>query len=133
MCTIPLYKYKEYSEKSQFIKKANTFSAYGKELYFAGYKHSLDILKLRLGLTKEEPCAILPHSVSSRVIEMAEKKINLSDKFYTTFPFLGNLATSSIPANIYYGLLSGRLKKNDYLLGWIASAGLKYSCFDIYL
>lgn len=135
LCTIPLFKYKDYSEETELLKNkaSNTFSAYGKKLYFAGYKPSVELLKLGLESVKKEPVAILPHSVSHRVPLRVDEKLDLGNKIYTTFPFLGNLATSSVPAHLHYGLLTNKFKKGNYLLGWVASAGLKYSCFDIYL
>ena len=135
LCTIPLYKFREYSETSSKLKnkKQFVFSAYGRELYFAGYKHAIDILVEGLKNMPIDPVAILPHSVSLSVPNRVAEQLNIKDKIFTTFPMIGNVATSSIPAHIYYGLLQKKFHAGDYLLGWIASGGLKYSSFDIFI
>jgi acyl-CoA:acyl-CoA alkyltransferase len=135
LCTIPLYKFFEYSDPSEKIDPKNNFmfSAYGKELYFAGYKKAVDILKNKLSALDKEPKLILPHSVSLRVPNRVGEIFDLKSKIFTTFPKLGNIATSSIPAHIYFAILANKIKKGDYLIGWIASGGLKYSAFDIYV
>jgi acyl-CoA:acyl-CoA alkyltransferase len=135
LCTIPLYKFLEYSDPSDKIDPKNhfVFSAYGKELYFAGFKKAVDILRNKLSSLDKEPKLILPHSVSLRVPNRVGEIFDLKSKIFTTFPKIGNVATSSIPAHIYFAILSNKIKKGDYLIGWIASGGLKYSAFDIYI
>ena len=135
LCTIPLYKYNEYSDFSEKIGSKNKFmfSAYGRELYFAGFKDAVKILEQKISMMKIKPSLILPHSVSSRVPDKVNELLGLKNKIYTTFPDLGNVATSSIPAHLFFGLLSKKIKKGDSLIGWIASGGLKYSAFDIYI
>jgi 3-oxoacyl-[acyl-carrier-protein] synthase III len=135
LCTIPLYKHQEYSDSSQKLesKFQFNFSAYGRELYFAGYKKSLEVLKAKINSARQQPKLILPHSVSLRVPKRVNEILGLNCKMFTTFSKIGNVATSSIPAHIYFALIANKIKKDDYLIGWIASGGLKYSAFDIYL
>ncbi|MEZ5082406.1 MAG: 3-oxoacyl-[acyl-carrier-protein] synthase III C-terminal domain-containing protein [Bacteroidales bacterium] len=135
LCTIPLYKYAEYSDNSINLddKKQFDFSAFGRELYFSGYREAFNILEKGLNQCENEPKLIIPHSVAQNVPDKVGLKLNIQDKLYSTFSKLGNIATSSVPASIFYALQANKIKKGDYLLGWIASGGLKYSCFDIYL
>ena len=135
LCTIPLYKFEEYSEASAKLqgKQQFDFSVYGLSLYASGYPKSIAVLQQALRETVKVPKLILPHSVSSKVTSRAAKRLHLDGRIFSTFEHTGNIATSSVPANIHFALRSGKLKSGDYCLGWISSGGLKHSAFDIYV
>jgi 3-oxoacyl-[acyl-carrier-protein] synthase III len=135
LCTIPLYKFAEYSEPSAKLqgKQQFEFSAYGFDLYTSGYPKSIAILRQALREAVKVPKLILPHSVSLQVTTRAAKRLHLEGRMFSTFEHTGNIATSSIPANIHFALRSGKLKSGDYCLGWISSGGLKHAAFDIYV
>jgi acyl-CoA:acyl-CoA alkyltransferase len=135
LCTIPLYKFEEYSEASTRLqgKQQFDFSVYGLSLYTFGYPKSIAILQQALRETVKVPKLILPHSVSSKVTTRAAERLGLDGRMFSTFEHTGNIATSSVPANIHFALRSGKVKTGDYCLGWISSGGLKHSAFDIYV
>src|SRR6266446_1374405 len=135
LCTIPLYKFAEYSDASAKLqgKQQFDFSAYGFNLYMSGYSKSIAVLRQALRETVEVPKLILPHSVSSNVTTRLAKQLDLDGRIFSTFEHTGNIATSSVPANIHFALRSGKLKSGDYCLGWISSGGLKHAAFDIYV
>jgi 3-oxoacyl-[acyl-carrier-protein] synthase III len=135
LCTIPLYKFKEYSDSTSRLneKEQFYFSAYGRELYVSGYRKAHRILATAITNSQKDIKLIIPHSVSLSVPQSVGKSLGVQERIYSSFPKIGNISTASVPASIYYSLLSGRTKKGDCLLGWIASAGLKYSAFEIVL
>jgi len=130
-----LYKFAEYSEPSVKLqgKQQFDFSAYGFNLFASGYSNCIAVLQQALRETVEVPKLILPHSVSSTAATKVSKQLDLEGRIFSTFEHTGNIATSSVPANIHFALRSGKLKSGDYCLGWISSSGLKHAAFDIYL
>jgi len=135
LCTIPLYKFAEYSEPSPRLegKQQFDFSAYGFNLYMSGYAKSVALLREALRESAQAPKLILPHSVSASVTSRAARELDLDGRMFSTFEQTGNIATSSVPANLHFALRSGKLKPGDYCLGWISSGGLKHSAFGIYV
>ncbi|HEY4423262.1 MAG TPA: 3-oxoacyl-[acyl-carrier-protein] synthase III C-terminal domain-containing protein [Pyrinomonadaceae bacterium] len=135
LCTIPLYKFAEYSDPSAKLqgKQQFDFSAYGFNLFASGYPKSIAVLGQALREAVKVPKLILPHSVSSNVTTRVAKQLDLDGRIFSTFEHTGNIATSSVPANIHFALRSGKLKSGDYCLGWISSGGLKHAAFDIYV
>jgi 3-oxoacyl-[acyl-carrier-protein] synthase III len=135
LCTIPLYKYEEYSDASAKLrgKQPFDFSAYGFNLYVAGYAQCLEVLQQALQGAAKTPALILPHSVSAKGADRVGKGLGLDGLIFSTFVHTGNIATSSVPANIHFALRSGKLKPGDYCLGWISSGGMKHAAFDIYI
>lgn len=135
LCTIPLYKFAEYSDASDKLRDKHQFdfSAYAFNLYVAGYPKALGVLRQGIAHCPEPPKLILPHSVSAHITERTGKRLGLQDRFYSTFPKTGNIATSSVPANIHFALRSGKLVPGDRCLGWVSSGGMKHAAFDIFL
>lgn len=135
LCTIPLYKYEEYSDASTKLrgKQQFDFSAYGFNLYVAGYEQCLEVLRLALEGAAQSPTLILPHSVSSNGADRVGKQMGLDGRIFSTFVHTGNIATSSVPANIHFALRSEKLTAGDYCVGWISSSGMKHAAFDIYV
>ncbi len=135
LCTIPLSKFLDYSKETKRIHPSleMTFSAYSKELFLYGYKNALKVLQRLLDSIEENNLIVLPHSVSMQVPIRAKNTITKDIEFYSTFSHIGNVATSSLPSHIYFGLNKGVVKKKSKVIGWVASGGLKYSAFEIYL
>ncbi len=135
LCTIPLYKFAEYSEPSAKLegKQAFDFSAYGFNLFASGYSNSIGVIQQALRETVRVPKLILPHSLSSTAATKVSKQLGIDGRIFSTFEHTGNIATSSVPANIHFALRSGKLKSGDYCIGWISSSGLKHAAFDIYV
>lgn len=135
LCTVPLWKYEEYSDASTRLqgKQPFDFSAYGFNLFAAGYTQCVEVLLQALQGAAKTPTFILPHSVSSNGADRVGKRLGLDGRIFSTFVHTGNIATSSVPANIHFALRSGKLKAGDYCLGWISSGGMKHAAFDIYV
>src|SRR6185503_17714990 len=135
LCTIPLYKFAEYSEPSAKLrgKQPFDFSAYGFNLFVSGYSDCIAVIQQALKETVKVPKLFLPHSLSSTAVAKVSKQLNIDGRVFSTFEHTGNIATSSVPANIHFALRSGKLKSGDYCLAWISSSGLKHAAFDIYL
>jgi 3-oxoacyl-[acyl-carrier-protein] synthase III len=135
LCTIPLYKFAEYSEPSARLegKQPFDFSAYGFNLFASGYASCIAVIQQALRETVRVPKLILPHSLSSTAATKVSKQLGIDGRIFSTFEHTGNIATSSVPANIHFALRSGKLKSGDYCIGWISSSGLKHAAFDIYV
>lgn len=135
LCTIPLYKFAEYSDDSDKLrnKRQLEFSAYAFNLYVSGYPKALSVLRQALAHCHPAPKLILPHSVSAHITTRTAEKLGLQDRFFSTFATTGNIATSSVPANIYFALRSGKLSAGDHCLGWVSSGGMKHAAFDLFL
>ena len=132
LCTVPLYKHHEYSDPSVKIDSEGgmKFSAFGTELAQKGFREAIRVLK-KLTKNTKEPKFIFPHSVSKKIYERASKRLNMEAKVYSTFEDFGNIATSSIPSAIARAIKRNDLKRGDLSIGWIASAGMKFSAFEI--
>ncbi len=135
LCTIPLQKFLDYSPQTLKLYPGleMNFSAYGQELFLSGYKNSLIVLQRLLNSISGDNILVLPHSVSMQVPTRAKDLITKDINFYSTFPKIGNVATSSLPAHIYFALKKGIITENLKLVGWVASGGLKYSAFEFFL
>ncbi|HYX27154.1 MAG TPA: 3-oxoacyl-[acyl-carrier-protein] synthase III C-terminal domain-containing protein [Pyrinomonadaceae bacterium] len=135
LCTIPLYKFGEYSDPSVKLegKQQFDFSAYGFNLFASGYSDCIAVCQQALRELVKLPQLIFPHSVSSTAVNKVSKQLGVDGRIFSTFEHTGNIATSSVPANIHFALRSGKLKSGDYCLAWISSSGLKHAAFDIYL
>jgi 3-oxoacyl-[acyl-carrier-protein] synthase III len=135
LCTIPLYKFAEYSEPSAKLqdKQQFDFSAYGFNLFVAGYSDCIAVVQQALREAVTVPKLIFPHSVSSTAATKVARQLGIDSLVFSTFEHTGNIATSSIPANIHFALRSGKLESGDYCLGCISSGGLKHAAFDIYV
>lgn len=135
LCTIPLYKFAEYSDESDKLndKRQLEFSAYAFNLYVAGYPKALSVLRQGLARFNPAPKLILPHSVSAHITTRTSERLGLHGRFYSTFATTGNIATSSVPANIHFAMNSHKLSACDHCLGWVSSGGMKHAAFDIFL
>ncbi len=137
LCVLPLHSYQGYTDS--FFVENNLdllqFYADGRRLFTAGFKKSLNLLRSFLLKYSYENELILPHSVASTVPKrvMSYLPTSFAGKMYSTFARTGNVATSSIPTSLYFALESNELSRNDHAIGWVASGGLKYSAFDIFL
>lgn len=134
LCNVPLYKFKEYNYTSEKLGKSGNmkFTSFGTELSKNGYESAIKVMKKLLEVS-EKPNLIFPHSVSQKVHQIVSSKLSIEKNIYSTFQFLGNVATCSIPSCIYSAYLNKRLKNREKAFGWIASGGMKFSAFEIYL
>lgn len=136
LCVIPLPNYKNY------IIDSNESLPWSEMQFFAdstlllkyGMQPALDVLNKLLSKLTYTPNIIFPHSVSGKIIQNASDYANLTNtQLYSTYKSLGNLATVSIPSGITKALHNNVINKGDKVIAWLASAGMKFSAFEIQL
>ena len=132
-CTIPIMNFEKYLDDMDDIIYHGDMQFYadGAALLERGLYPAIEVLHKLLQQIDYVPEMVFPHSVSYKIIEEASRKANISLIMNSTFTRLGNLATVSIPSAIKNALLNNRLKKNEKSIVWIASAGMKFSAFEI--
>lgn len=135
LCVLPLYNSGGYANIDLDYLNPLQFAAFGEKLFRVGYRKSYKLLKNFLERHKGARPIVLPHSIASTVPNRVAELLGdgYQNKMYSTFVRTGNVATSSIPTNIYFCLESGLVQRGEHLVGWVASGGLKFSVFDIHL
>lgn len=135
LCTIPLPNFEKYVDvvgENMNISDLD-FYAHSSILLHKGINPAIEVLQRLLNRLQYTPEIIFPHSVSDRIIKDASRSAGVQSKIYSTFSKLGNLATVSVPSSIHSALHNNIISKNKKGIAWIASAGMKYSAFEIQL
>jgi|SRR6185436_3990407 len=132
LCKIYIINHHKYSDNQQLLPDLQFYAA-GSELSKNGVDLSVEVLERLLKKVNYIPKIIFPHSVSDTIIKEAVLKAKLESKVYSTFQELGNIATASVPSAIHKAILNNLIQKGDKCVGWIASAGMKFSAFEIQL
>lgn len=100
----------------------------GQEIYkFAVSAMCNDIEKVieDAGITKDDIAYILPHQANLRIIEAAQKRMNVpKEKYLTNIDRFGNTSAVSIPLLLDEANKSGLLKKGDLIVMSAFGAGL---------
>lgn len=134
LCSIPLLNFEKFLVKDEFSDQTEMqFYSFGTALLEKGLLPSIEVLKSLLNRLDYSPKIVFPHSVSTKIIHEATIASNLNLNIYSTFNELGNIATASIPSAITKALLNGLISKNDKCVAWVASAGMKFAAFELYL
>ncbi len=134
LCTIPLPNFEKYSAKmGRFHELPFTFSAHSTSLVQNGMRPAITVLKKLLEKIDHKPKIIFPHSVSNKIIKQACCEAGIKSLVHSTFSTLGNIATVSVPSAINDAITKKLIKKDQKAVVWIASAGMKYTAFDIHL
>jgi 3-oxoacyl-[acyl-carrier-protein] synthase III len=133
LCSIPLMNSEKYLPDEESPKADMRFYSMGAQLLEKGMQPAVNVLQELFEKMKDKPKMIFPHSISHKVIEEASRKAGINVKSYSTFQELGNLATVSIPSAITKALLNHDINHDDKIVGWVASAGMKFSAFEIQL
>jgi len=133
LCAVPLSEHNLYSDRDGALARNgdHVFSAESRELATHGFRHSVENLSSYVKL-HGAPDAIIPHSVSQIFPMKAAGKLGLAQKIFTTFSEFGNLATASVPVSLDAAIRRKIIKENDSIVGWIGSAGMKFSTFPIH-
>lgn len=133
LCAVPLSEHNLYSDHDGALARngEHVFSAESRELATHGFRHSVENLS-RYVKRHGAPDAIIPHSVSQIFPIKAAGKLGLAQKVFTTFSEFGNLATASVPVSLDAGIRRKIIKEDDSIVGWIGSAGMKFSTFPIH-
>jgi 3-oxoacyl-[acyl-carrier-protein] synthase III len=135
LCSIPIHNPPKFGIKSQKSegKIPLQFYAYGSDMAMKGVRNAIRIFNEFKTENNYEPDIIFPHSISKKIIDYTSEKAKVKGQICSTFSTLGNLATSSIPSAIVKAKKTGLINKKSKMLGWIGSAGLKFSVFEIKL
>ena len=133
LCSIPLINFEKLLTEPLVGQKDMQFYANGAELLENGMAPSIEVLKLLLAKLNYIPKLLFPHSVSEKIIQEALANSGVTVKPYSTFADLGNLATVSIPSAITKAVLNNCISKGDKCIGWVASAGMKFSAIEVSL
>jgi 3-oxoacyl-[acyl-carrier-protein] synthase III len=134
LCSIPLLNFDKFLPNVDSTNQTEMqFYAFGTALLEKGLLPSIEVLKKLLNRLSYSPKIIFPHSVSSKIIQEATVASKLNLNIYSIFTELGNIATVSIPAAITKAMQTGVITKNDKCVAWVASAGMKFAAFEVYL
>ncbi|HEY6974974.1 MAG TPA: hypothetical protein VH396_01725 [Chitinophagaceae bacterium] len=135
LCKISLENFEKYiagpQEKCSFPNL--NFFANSSSLLQNGMDPAISVLRTLMDKLNYNPKIIFPHSVSVKIIKDASMSAGVQSLIYSTFSKLGNLATASVPGSIKQALSEKLIQKNERAIAWIASAGMKFSAFEIQL
>jgi len=132
LCNVPVHHSQRHQSEQPSDHSPGTFFADSSRLAACGFRPSLSLLKdyvNRFG----EPDVIIPHSVSDMLTHRTAVKADMQDKVFSTFSEYGNLATASLPVSLAVGVGRGRIRRDHHVMGWVASAGMKFCAFPIRL
>lgn len=132
LCSVPLKNFRSFIRSSaEFGSNGEeVFTALGKKMAEKGFRPGIEVLQ-KLIKAKGDPALVVPHSVSTLVPLRASDKLGIKCATYTTFEHFGNLSTASIPTTLLHAIENKKLKFGDKAFGWVASAGMKFSAFDM--
>jgi len=132
LCSVPLELSHRFSDSLKVgLSGERKFTAFGEAMGKKGFRRSVEVLRRMMDMAGI-PDLIVPHSVSGRGPAAAAARLGVGERVSTSFPQCGNVVTSSIPCSLVQATAAGRLAPGRRCLGWVASAGLKYSSFEIY-
>lgn len=133
LCSIPIKVPPKFGNESEKIKgkKRFQFYAYGGEMATRGVRTAINLINEFILNNGYDPDIVFPHSISKKIIDYATEKSAINAISYSTFSQFGNLATSSIPSAIMMAKENNLINKDSKMIGWIGSAGLKFSVFEI--
>lgn len=132
LCTVGLGPVDDYAGPSPRLDASANFGfrAYGADLAKHIYRPAVRVLRQlldQIGTAR----VVFPHSVVGPFIEQVVGRVSPQLQVFSTFPELGNLATSSLPSCIHFARARRVLDVNDVAIGWAAASGLKVSAFEI--
>lgn len=128
-CTMPFRNFKDFSGSSEYIKQVEEFHAYFTELSKSGAKSSLELLNKNLG-SKDINLAVHSYTKS---FERFKKFLNFDVNLLNYFDEYGNLASATIPTNIWLAKQRQELEYEKAVYAWCASAGTKAAIMEIKL
>jgi 3-oxoacyl-[acyl-carrier-protein] synthase III len=77
---------------------------------------AIEILE-KNNLTLNDIDVIIPHQPNLRILEKVAENLSISiDKMEVNVPYLGNIASASLPVTLSIALESGRIKKGNTCL-----------------
>jgi 3-oxoacyl-[acyl-carrier-protein] synthase III len=135
LCNISLANFEKYIVDSQekYPFPNLNFFAHSSSLLQNGMNPAITVLRTLMNKLNYNPKIIFPHSVSDKIIKDASTGAGVQSLIYSTFSKLGNLATASVPSSIKKALSDKLIHENEKAIAWIASAGMKFSAFEIQL
>jgi len=102
----------------------------GKEVFKFATRSMVDLFQIALErnkLTPEDLGLVVPHQVNYRIIEAAQRKLNIpADRLLLNLDRYGNTSAASVPIALHEAVDEGRLKTGDYVLLVAFGAGLTW-------
>ncbi|MFZ4699777.1 MAG: 3-oxoacyl-[acyl-carrier-protein] synthase III C-terminal domain-containing protein [Candidatus Methylumidiphilus sp.] len=134
LCSVPYRDYAHIFGQIEGIQLSGPggFTAFGQKMGEKGIKNGIKVLSSIIE-SLDSVDYIVPHTFSEPLPALAARKLGVVDKLYNVFPLFGNLATSSIPTALHRGIARSDFTSKHKLIGWVASAGMKFSAFHIRL
>ncbi|WDE04575.1 hypothetical protein SG34_025115 [Thalassomonas viridans] len=126
LCTMPFRNYAEFCGDIEIINDIEEFHSYYSNMSIIGAKPSLNMLNEYF---KGKDINLAVHSYT-KSFEKLKSFLKFKANILNYFDEYGNLATASIPINIWLANERGQLD-NKELYAWCASAGLKSSIMKI--
>lgn len=124
----------------RFLSKLPNAFAANEELTFVSNSDELTKHGMRIGfevfdalnIKEWDEIAIIPHTVSSKLLNFLQEHYQQSLKIVNLFPEVGNIGTCSLPAGWlrFTQTADERRKKPERLIGWMVAAGMTAVAFE---
>ena len=101
------------------------FTSYGLDLHNHAHKGAVDVFKKMS--TKHCIDKVFVHASSKKEWSKFGKHVGLVDKIHHIYPKTGNVVSASIPVAMDNAIESGKLKRDEYIVFWVGSAGMSFS------
>jgi acyl-CoA:acyl-CoA alkyltransferase len=134
LCSIPLEGYTDYCEPRPLLalNGADCFHSSASEMFKVGKPYAIDIFK-NLSIPYADIRAIFPHAASQQLWWEMGKELGVQDKIEFIYPELGNVVSASVPVALARAREAGHIHQNDWLAGWVGSAGMSFASFTFRL
>jgi 3-oxoacyl-[acyl-carrier-protein] synthase-3 len=111
-------------------KKQHYLRLQGKEVFKFATRSMVDLFERALARNKlapEDLGLVVPHQVNYRIIEAAQRKLNIpADRLLLNLERYGNTSAASVPIALHEAVEENRLKTGDYVLLVAFGAGLTW-------
>jgi 3-oxoacyl-[acyl-carrier-protein] synthase III len=108
-----------------------TFYASASELLEFGVEIGFEVIE-QFGAERLENSTIIPHTISTRLLEFLNRKYRRKLDVLNLFPEFGNIGSTSLPAGLQQYQM-GRSQNQDgspQPIGWMIAAGMSASAFE---
>lgn len=127
LCTIPLPNFDRFCTRTDKIGRngVGRFASYGAELHEHAMSECVAVLNRHSG--KDKAATIFVHASSKREWDKFGQRAGVSERIHHVYPFTGNIVSASVPVAMADAIQKNKVKKGDYLLFWVGSAGMSFS------
>jgi 3-oxoacyl-[acyl-carrier-protein] synthase III len=108
-----------------------TFYASASELLEFGVELGFDVID-QFGAERLENSTIIPHTISTRLLEFLDRKYRRKLDVLNLFPEFGNIGSTSLPAGLQQYQANPQRYPNSspQPIGWMIAAGMSASAFE---